>query len=83
MLQSIEGIYRSGKIELAEIPSNVSDETPVIVIFLVDRAIDLRARGIDEAQAADLRTRLAVFAEEWESPEMDVYNDYDSAKTHL
>jgi hypothetical protein len=83
MLQSIEGIYRSGKIELAEIPSNVSDETPVIVIFLVDRAIDLRARGIDEVHAADLRARLAVFAEEWESPEMDVYDDYDSAKTHL
>lgn len=83
MLQSIEGIYRSGKIELAETPSNVSDETPVIVTFLVGRPINLRARGIDEVHAADLRARLAVFTEDWESPEMDVYDDYDSAKARL
>lgn len=80
MFKSVEGIYRNGKIELADIPSDVRDETPVIVTFLESKAIDLRAQGIDEAQAADLRARLAVFTEEWESPEMDVYDDYDSAK---
>ncbi|MGI8503130.1 MAG: hypothetical protein ACR2LR_18650 [Hassallia sp.] len=33
MLQSIEGIYKHGKVELAELPSNVS-ESQVIVTFL-------------------------------------------------
>ena len=83
MVKSVEGIYRKGKIELADIPTDVRDETPVIVTFLESRAIDLRARGIDQGQAADLRARLAAFAEDWDSPEMDVYNDYDIAKARL
>jgi hypothetical protein len=34
MLKSIEGFYRQGKIELEELPANLSEETPVIVTFL-------------------------------------------------
>lgn len=83
MLTAIQGIYRDGKIQLAEAPRNVSDNTPVIVTFLTPDKIDLSVRGIDEAQAADLRTRLTTFAEEWDSPEMDVYDNYDAAKTNL
>lgn len=83
MLKSIEGIYRDGKIELSEAPSEIRDETRVIVTFLQSRAIDLRACQIDEAQAAELRGRLATFAEDWESPEMDIYDDYDGAKANL
>jgi hypothetical protein len=70
MLTAIRGIYRDGKIELAEIPINVRAETPVVVTFLEPGYIDLRARGIDEAQAADLRARLATFVEDWESPDV-------------
>lgn len=33
MLQSIEGVYKHGKVELAELPSDVS-ESRVIVTFL-------------------------------------------------
>lgn len=83
MLTAIQGIYRDGKIQLTETPRNVSDNTPVIVTFLTPGKIDLSVRGIDEAQAADLRTRLTTFAEEWDSPEMDVYDNYDAAKTNL
>ncbi|MBD2301353.1 hypothetical protein H6G80_24715 [Nostoc sp. FACHB-87] len=36
MLQSIEGIYKNGKVELAELPSDVS-ESRVIVTFLEPR----------------------------------------------
>jgi hypothetical protein len=39
----------------------------------------LHLRGIDEKQAADLRARLATFTEDWDSPEMNLYDDYDSA----
>lgn len=83
MLKTIEGVYRKGKVELAELPGDVRDETPVIVTFLEPKLIDLRGRGIDEAHAAELRARLATFAEDWDSPEMDIYDDYDAAKARL
>jgi hypothetical protein len=37
--------------------------------------IDLSARGIDETQAADLRARLKTFAEDWDRPEADIYDE--------
>ena len=83
MLTSVEGLYRNGEIELMEVPTDVRRETRVIVTFLKPGLIDLRARGIDEAHAADLRGRLATFAEDWDSPEMDIYDDYDAAKAHI
>jgi hypothetical protein len=42
---------------------------------------DLRAHGISHEQAAELRARLMPFAEDWEQPEMDVYDNYDAAKS--
>ncbi len=83
VFKTIEGIYRNGHVELAESPVDVADETHVIVTFLAPRLIDLSSRGIDTAGAVDLRERLASFAEEWESPEMDIYDDYDAAKAAL
>lgn len=83
MLPGFEGIYRNGKIELIEMPTNINGEIRVIVIFLEPHYIDLQARGIDKEQAADLRARLATFAEDWDSPEMDIYNNYDDAKSKL
>ena len=83
MPKSVAGVYRNGKIELAEAPENVPNEAHVIVTFLDSGPIDLRTRGIDEAQAADLRARLKTFAEDWNSPDMDVYDDYDAAKAKL
>jgi hypothetical protein len=83
MLRSVEGVYRDGKIELTEFPGEVRDETQVIVTFLETSHIDLRERGIDEAQATELRAQLGTFAEEWNSPEMDLYDNYDAAKAKL
>ena len=75
MLNAIEGIYRNGKIELTETPNDVTNETRVIVTFLKPVNIDLRECGIDEEQAADLRGRLSTFAEDWDSPEMSIYDN--------
>ena len=44
--------------------------------------VDLRALGIGEEQAAELRHKFATF-EDWNDPEMDIYNDYDAAKAAL
>ena len=83
MLKSVEGVYRDGKIELTELPAYVQDETRVIVTFLETNPIDLQARGINETQAAELRAQLGTFAEEWDSPEMGLYDNYDAAKAKL
>jgi hypothetical protein len=80
MLRSVEGVFRDNRIELTESPGEVPDETRVIVTFLEASHVDLRERGINEAQAADLRAQLGTFAEEWNSPEMDLYDSYDAAK---
>jgi hypothetical protein len=83
MLRTIEGVYRNGKVELTEVPSNVHEEMRVLMTFLEPPSLDLRARGIDEVHAAELRARLATFAEDWDSPEMAIYDDYDVAKAHM
>jgi hypothetical protein len=83
MLTTVEGIYRRGKVELVEPPGQAPEETPVIVTFLPVAVADLRAHGISKEQAADLRARLATFAEDWDSPEMAAYDHYDAAKPRL
>jgi hypothetical protein len=80
MLKTIEGIYRDGRVELAEKPADVKDETRVIVTFLEARGVDLRAHGIEAAEADELRTALGTFAEDWDRPEMAAYDDYDAAR---
>jgi hypothetical protein len=71
--KTVEGVFRNGKIELAETPLDV-DEARVIVTFLPNGAVNLAEQGIDEAQAASLRARLTTFAEDWDLPEMEAYD---------
>jgi hypothetical protein len=78
-----QGVYRDGKIELSTTPHDESEDTSVIVTFLASNSINLREHGIDEAQAAVLRASLKSFAEDWGSPEMDVYDNYDEVKSSL
>lgn len=73
MSESVEGVYRDGHVELLETPTSV-EEARVIVTFLEAGRVDLRQRGLDEAQAEDLRGRLHTFAEDWNRPEMDAYD---------
>jgi len=66
MLTTLQGVYRKGKIVLKNNPADIPDGTPVIVTFLGVEGIDLRAQ-------------LTAFAEEWDSPEMSVYDNYPNA----
>ena len=69
MVKSVEGVYRNGKVELME-PIAEAEGSRVIVTWVPPvGSIDLRERGIDQSQAADLRRRLAPFAEDWDRPE--------------
>jgi hypothetical protein len=71
--KSVEGVFRNGKIELSETPLDLN-EARVIVTFLPNGAVNLSGRGIDEAQAASLRSRLNAFADDWDLPEMGAYD---------
>lgn len=42
--------------------------------FAETASVDLASRGINESQAADLRHRLKPFADDWDRPDMDVYD---------
>ena len=64
---------------MEQTPGSVPEGTRVVVTF-PETACDLRDRGIDETTAADLRARLGSFAEEWDSPEMDVYDNCDAVR---
>lgn len=61
---------------LAEIPKNL--EGSQVCDFINDGEkkgyVDLPSRGINREQAANLRARLQSFAEDWNCPEMDVYD---------
>jgi hypothetical protein len=73
---SVEGIYKDGKVQLTELPEDVPDGAKVIVTFLAPSLV-LMEHGINEAQAAELHARLRTFAEDWDSPEMAIYDQYD------
>jgi hypothetical protein len=78
IVKSVEGLYRDGKVELVE-PLAGAEGSRVIVTWVhPSEVIDLRERGIDESQAADLRRRVAPFAEDRDRPEMAVYDELPS-----
>jgi hypothetical protein len=76
---TVEGIYKNGRIELLEIVPELK-QAKVLVTFLENSDIDLRELGIDENEAAELRNKFATF-EDWNDSALDVYNDYDNAKS--
>jgi len=75
MVKSVEGVYRNGKVDLLEPIDEVEGSRVIVTWVHPEAVIDLRTRGIDESQAADLRHRLGTFTEDWERPEMSVYDE--------
>ncbi len=53
-------------------------ELPKKSIAQTSGHIDLREQGIDEGLAAELRAGFATFAEDWDTPEMDTYDRYET-----
>lgn len=74
MLTSIEGAYHNGHIELSEPAGSVPEGTPVIVTFMDSGGFDLKAKGITQTDAAELRAALKTF-EDWNEPDMGIYDD--------
>jgi len=70
----------SAKEIIAELPKLSSAERLAVQRKLAEIAsanstVELHDRGIDEMQAADLRSRLKSFAEDWERPEASIYDE--------
>ncbi|MCY7376268.1 MAG: hypothetical protein LH472_09905 [Pyrinomonadaceae bacterium] len=70
---TIKGTYKEGKIILAETPAELR-ESKVLVTFIETKEINLPTRGIGKAQAAELRGKLNTIADDWNRPEMDIYD---------
>ena len=75
MLKSVEGICRNGKVELVKPLAEAGGSRVIVTRVHAAEPVDLRERGIDESRAADLRRRLAPFAEDWDRPEMAAYDE--------
>ncbi|MBM3493719.1 MAG: hypothetical protein FJX72_05265 [Armatimonadetes bacterium] len=74
MLETIEGTYEAGRVELRERPVDERARR-VLVTFLPDEwPVSLREHGIGREQAAELRRRLSAFETDWDRPDMDAYD---------
>ena len=74
MLQSVEGIYQNGKVELLQVPTDVDERSFIVTFLPKSGSFDLPSRGITSEQAANLRARLQSFAQDWERPDMEAYD---------
>jgi hypothetical protein len=73
MMKSIEGIYQNGKVKLLE-PGPANGKSRVIVTFVPFSGPEGQKKRLTKTHAANLRTRLKTFQEDWDRPEMDVYD---------
>jgi hypothetical protein len=79
MIQTVEGIYRNGKVELLQTPENI-DDARVIVTFLVDDSDAARHPQLSPEELADLRGKLAAWEEDWNAPGMEAYDNYEASR---
>jgi len=77
MLQSIEGVYRDGKVELLEKPPEVN-EARVIVTFLPAGKTPPKPPAFTPHELAELRNKFAAWEEDWNAPGMEAYDDLDT-----
>lgn len=55
--------------------SNLATPSETERILGNDGPVSLEDHGIDVSQAAELRSRLQTFSEDWDRPEMAIYDD--------
>ena len=79
MIQTVEGIFRNGKIELLEEPANIH-EARVLVTFLPGDLAHLGESSFTPEELADLRGKLQSWEEDWNAPGMEAYDDYEARR---
>ena len=78
MIQTVEGIFRNGRVELLEAPQDVQ-EARVIVTFLPVVAPGGEPTFTPE-EFAELRGKLAAWEDDWHAPGMEAYDDYETRR---
>ncbi len=79
MLHTVEGIFRNGKVDLLETPSNVH-EARVIVTFLPASLGPGSGTSFTSEEVDDLRGELAAWDKDWNAPGMEAYDDYETRR---
>ena len=79
MIQTLEGVFRNGKVELLDQPENVM-EARVIVTFLPEPIGLEGLPTFTPEEVADLRGKLAAWEEDWNAPGMEAYDDYETRR---
>ena len=79
MIQTVEGVYRNGKVELLAQPEAV-DEARVIVTFLPESIRPAGGPSCTPDELADLRGKLAAWEDDWNAPGMEAYDDYETRR---
>jgi len=67
MMQTVKGIYRDGKIELLESPSDVSESEVLVTFVRVSEEAAQTADGLDFSDKKTKMMRLGMFASSGES----------------
>ena len=76
MIQTVEGVFRNGKIELLETPAEIK-EARVIVTFLPEQA---GPPSLTTEEMAELEGKLEAWQEDWNAPGMEAYDDYEARR---
>jgi hypothetical protein len=79
MIQTVQGIFRDGKVELLEKPTNIQ-EARVIVTFLPGDLVAVGEPSFTSEELADLRGKLEAWEEDWNAPGMEAYDDYEARR---
>jgi len=79
MIQTIEGVFRNGKVELLEEPANIQ-EARVIVTFLPSTIGPAGGPSFTAEEVAELRGKLEAWEEDWNAPGMEAYDDYETRR---
>ena len=79
MIQTVEGVFRNGKVELLETPPNIP-ESRVIVTFLPPVTGPGGGPSYTPDEIADLRGKLAAWDQDWNAPGMEAYDDYETRR---
>jgi hypothetical protein len=79
MIQTVEGIFRNGKVELLAQPEHI-DEARVLVTFLPGATGPEAGPLFTPDELADLRGKLAAWQDDWNAPGMEAYDDYETRR---
>ena len=62
------------QVELLEPAPSPADSRVIVTFLPAGAAVDLASKQVDPNHAAELRARLNSFHEDWDRPDMDVYD---------